>query len=200
MENGKLKIEKGKLKMEKMSIAALLLAVVLSGCASGPRGLPPKGGIQNFDRVNRQVYRGAQPDIAGIRYLKKRGIRTVINLRTTAEEWRGEQRVVEAAGMKYAGLPMAGLLRPENGTMRKALDILEGRKHGFPLPAFVHCEFGCERTGTVIACYRIEHNGAGADESLREADKHAMSKFAILQRQYVRDFAGIQRTPAPKRR
>ena len=184
--------------MKKWAVVTLLPAILLSGCALGPRGLPPKGGIQNFDRVNRHVYRGAQPDGAGIRYLKKRGIRTVINLRTDKEEWRDEQRKVEAAGMKYMHKPMNGLLRPENGKMRETLSILEGRESHYPLPAFIHCQYGCERTGTVIACYRIEHNNAGADESLREADKHGMSKLAILQRQYVRDFEKARHAPRAK--
>ncbi len=138
--------------------------------------------------MNSPLYRGAQPDNLGIQNLKARGIRTVVNLRETNDEWPAEQDLVQAAGMKYVHEAMNGWKRPHDTRVREVLDILEGRNPAYPLPVFVHCQHGCDRTGTIIACYRIDHEGWTTDQALREANMYEMAKEEILLRRYVREF------------
>ena len=172
--------------------ARLVLSVavaLLSACALDSRGFPPTHGIANFDRVDAKVLRGAQPTNNALVELKKQGVRTIINLRAEGEVWPAEQENVKGAGMTYCPVPMSGWKRPADSDVRKVLDVLEGRDPQHPPPAYVHCHYGCDRTGMIIACYRIEHDHWSAEAALREADIFGMASAEIFQRRYVRDFA-----------
>ena len=65
--------------------------------------------IDRFRRVDARLYRGAQPDAEGFRYLQQLGVQTVINLREEADAVRtNERRIVESLGMRYVSLPVSG--------------------------------------------------------------------------------------------
>ncbi len=115
-------------------------------------------GIHNFYKVDEHVYRGAQPTDEGFQYLAKIGVKTVIDLRGASEGRRNEESVVTAAGMKYINIPMTGLTPPSEAEITKILGMLEDGTAG---PVFVHCQRGADRTGAVIASYRIEHDRMG---------------------------------------
>ena len=53
---------------------------------------------------------------------------------------------------------------------------------------FIHCLHGCDRTGTIIACYRIQHDGWTSEQALREADQYGMSQWEVGMRNYIKDF------------
>jgi protein tyrosine/serine phosphatase len=44
-----------------------------------------------------------------------------------------------------------------------------------PGPVFIHCQHGCDRTGTVIACYRIKHDKWPTEKAFKEAMLHGFS-------------------------
>lgn len=50
------------------------------------------------------LYRGGQPDRAGLQWLRRKGIRTIINLQTKGDR---ERTVVEQLGMKYIHIPVS---------------------------------------------------------------------------------------------
>src|ERR1700733_16008746 len=112
-------------------------------------------GINNFDQVNAQVYRGAQPNEEGFRYLAKIGVKTILDLREDGRRSATEKRMVVAAGMQYVNVPMTGLIAPTRSQMGTILALLEDAGKG---PVFVHCLRGADRTGAVIAAYRIDHD------------------------------------------
>jgi protein tyrosine/serine phosphatase len=55
-------------------------------------------------------------------------------------------------------------------------------------PVFVHCRRGKDRTGTVIACYRIQHDGWTNIHALEEAKSHGMSFAERSMRAYILHF------------
>lgn len=57
-----------------------------------------------------------------------------------------------------------------------------------PAPVFVHCEHGCDRTGTIIACYRIRVGGWPNEAALEEARKYGLSKHEHGMIEYIRTF------------
>ena len=142
-------------------------------------------GIHNFYKVDEHVYRGAQPTEEGIHYLAKLGIKTVIDLREPGERARNEEAAVTGAGMKYINVPMTGLTAPTESETARLLGILEDATTG---PVFVHCMRGADRTGAVIASYRIEHDGWDNARALKEAMANGMSFFQLPRQSFIRNF------------
>jgi len=140
-------------------------------------------GITNFARVNNRLYRGAQPDIDGINSLARLGVRTIINLRMTNDVWSAEEAEARALGITYTNVPMSGIGRPTNEQVARVLRIIEtGTK-----PVFVHCQHGADRTGTIIASYRIRHDKWPSKQALQEAKEYGMSPLEIGMKRYVVD-------------
>jgi tyrosine-protein phosphatase SIW14 len=142
-------------------------------------------GIKNFHQVNEHLYRGAQPSREGFQYLAKIGVKTVIDLREVDGRAHMEEGAVTAAGMKFVSVPMTGLTPPTDTEITKLLGILEDENVG---PVFVHCKRGADRTGTVIAAYRIDHDHWDNIRALSEAMTDRMSRLQRPRQNYIREF------------
>src|SRR5262245_48953754 len=59
--------------------------------------------IPRLQLVAAGLYRGGQPERAGFEYLKEKGFKTVINLRTENDE----EAVVKGLGMNYVHIPIS---------------------------------------------------------------------------------------------
>jgi protein tyrosine/serine phosphatase len=141
-------------------------------------------GPPNFGTVNPAFFRGAQPRAADLEALRRLGVRTVINLRETTDSWRDEKSKVRALGMDYVAAPMRGLSAPTDAQVARVLELIENG----PAPVFVHCEHGADRTGTIVACYRMKTDGWSAERALVEAKTYGFSVFQIGMRHYVRNY------------
>jgi protein tyrosine/serine phosphatase len=164
-------------------VLGLLLALVVQ-CNAGQRGVPAQNGITNFDKVDEKLYRGAQPDELGIQHLKLLGVKTIINLRQTNDIWKAEQQEALANGITYTNVPLSSLSRPTEAQVAQVLALIQSS----PAPVFVHCQFGCDRTGTIVACYRIRHDKWPSDLALREAEAHGMSRFEYGMKKFILEF------------
>jgi protein tyrosine/serine phosphatase len=121
--------------------------------------------IENFGRIADGIYRGAQPDASGYRYLREQGFKTVINLRSTKDE----KKEVEAEGMTSIKIPMEagpfGSTPPTDAQLKQFFElVLDASKR----PVYFHCAHGKDRTGTIAALYRIEREGWTAEEAIEE--------------------------------
>lgn len=142
-------------------------------------------GVPNFHTVNEHLYRGAQPSEEGFKNLAKLGIKVVIDLREGHEHAVLEKKLVESAGMKYVNVPMRGLNAPTDEQMSTVFALL-GDSSGWP--AFVHCRRGADRTGTVIACYRISQDHWQNEKALQEARLYGMSRIERAMQHYILEF------------
>jgi protein tyrosine phosphatase (PTP) superfamily phosphohydrolase (DUF442 family) len=147
--------------------------------------LPASTGIKNFHQVDAQVYRGGQPTEEGFRHLASIGVKTVIDLREADARSDAEEKLVTSIGMRYVSVPMTGLKPPSEEEISKILNILENTGAG---PVFVHCMRGADRTGAVIASYRIEHDRWDNARALHEANALGMSFFQFPRQSYIRNF------------
>jgi tyrosine-protein phosphatase SIW14 len=145
-------------------------------------------GVANFHKVDDHIFRGAQPTEEGIKSLAKLGVKMVIDLRGGEDHTLSEKGIVEAAGMRYLSVPMAGLSAPKDQQIAQVFEVLGNSAHW---PVFVHCKRGADRTGTVVACYRITHDHWTAPKALAEARQHGMSWFEHAMREYVLHFQGL---------
>jgi len=169
---------------DRSRILLLLLGLPVFAASSVP-------GIDNFDQVDEHVYRGAQPTEEGFRYVAKMGVKTVLDLRENDARTLGEMKMVADAGMQYVNVPMTGLTPPTAAEITTILTLLEDSASG---PVFVHCKRGADRTGAVIAAYRIDHDHWDNARALKEAMMHGMSVFQLPRQKYIRTFQ--PRTPA----
>ena len=149
------------------------------------RGLPAQEGILNFGKVSDTVFRGAQPDAAGIASLKRLGVKTIVNLRMADDVWKGEETESRTHGIIYTNLPLRGVGRPTDEQVQAVLKVIET----LPGPVFIHCQHGCDRTGTIVACYRIKHDQWQGEKALSEAVHYGMSWLERGMKRYVADFA-----------
>lgn len=168
----------------------ILLASGLPFAASASSSSIP--GVGNFEKVNDTVFRGAQPTEQGFQSLAKLGIHTVIDLQESgSSRATSEEKAVKAAGMEYVNVPMEGMATPSNESVAKVLALLESGTNG---PVFVHCHRGADRTGGIIACYRIEHDQWTNRKALSEARSMGMSWYQLQIQHYVEHYKA--KTPA----
>lgn len=165
-------------------VAPLMLAIFAGVYSAHPRGLPAQEGIGNFGRVSAVLYRGAQPDAIGLQSLDQLGIKSVINLRMADDVWAGEESEARAHGILYTNVPMHGMGRPAEQQVRLILELIDT----LPGPVFIHCQHGCDRTGTVVACYRILHDKWSNAAALQEARRYGMSPLERGMRRCVLAF------------
>lgn len=172
--------------------SAALIAVVLAGstsaatplpAASVSRAEPLRGGeaLPNLYRVSDRLLRGAQPDEHGFDLLRRLGVRTVINVRPGREE--GE--LCLRNGLRYVEIPMRAWSFDERDVVR-FLEIASSADHA---PVFVHCRRGADRTGMLVAVYRVVIEGWTKEAALEEMTRgpYGYNRMWHKLRRFVRD-------------
>jgi protein tyrosine/serine phosphatase len=150
---------------------ALVPAILLATTGFAQPQVQPPAGVGNFHVVNEHLYRGAQPSPEGIQALAKIGVKTVVDLRE-ADHASGERQLVEAAGMRFVSVPMHGMEKPNPASVAQVLAVFNDKDAG---TVFVHCRRGADRTGAVVACYRISHDHWDNGRALSEAKSYGMA-------------------------
>jgi protein tyrosine phosphatase (PTP) superfamily phosphohydrolase (DUF442 family) len=150
----------------------LLMGLIIAptGCMTNQRGFPPKDQIVNYDRVDEKLCRGAQPNSAGLAALAKDGVTLVINLRQPADGWVLEYAECGSLGMTYVNVPLSGTESPKLEDVKRVIDLINTNTG----KVFVHCQYGCDRTGTIVACYRIT-KGMKPEDAFNDAKFHGIS-------------------------
>ncbi|MBV9223284.1 MAG: tyrosine-protein phosphatase [Acidobacteriaceae bacterium] len=141
--------------------------------------------IRNFDRVNDHIYRSGEPSVVGLQELGALGVKRVIDLREKGEATAFEKETLEKLGIKYTNIPFAALSAPSDGQIQSVLKLLTDNDSS---PVLLHCRRGKDRTGTVIACYRIQHDGWDNRRALAEAKEHGMSRLERSMQAYILHF------------
>ncbi|MBP2832382.1 dual specificity protein phosphatase family protein [Aquimarina sp. U1-2] len=115
--------------------------------------------FKNLYQINDSLYRSEQPSKKGFRELEAKGIKTVLNVRRL----RDDTKKARGTSLQLQRLPLkAGTLTKED--LFKALDIIKNSKK----PLLVHCWHGSDRTGAIIAAYRIVFDGWSKEKAIRE--------------------------------
>ena len=109
-------------------------------------------GVPNFGRVSETLYRGGQPTPEGFAELKKLGIEIVVNFRDERKLVEAERQQVEALGMHYANIPWSSARNPKSPQVAEFLELLRANPQK---KIFAHCHLGADRTGVMVAAYRI---------------------------------------------
>jgi len=168
-----------------LSMPALVLYLGTGILSANALAASDVAGIPNFHQVSSQLLRGAQPTTEGFQNLAKLGVKTVIDLRAADELAAAEKKVVELAGMRFVNIPMRGMHTPTPEQISQVLALFNDGSAG---PVFVHCKRGADRTGTVVACYRISHDRWDNERALLEARSLGMSWLERSMQSFVRKY------------
>jgi protein tyrosine/serine phosphatase len=172
-----------KKRINKLGIVAI--AVALFAYVSVAQDERRYAELPNFHKVNEYLYRGGQPRSGGIKKLAELGIKTIINLRGEDEHTRAEQIEAKAVGLRYFNIPMPGLAAPSDEQIARVMAIIDAQENR---PVFIHCKRGSDRTGMVIAIYRISREGWSPDCALAEAKRYGMSWIEFRMKHYISDY------------
>jgi tyrosine-protein phosphatase SIW14 len=154
-----------------------LLAACLATASDQPHTVAPNApashvparkvtvvGVSNFGEVTPHLFRGGQPKLAGYKHLKEMGIDLVVDLRLSGTN--NEAQDVHKAGMKFVSLRWHCMF-PNDGVFAKFLELLRDNPDK---KIFVHCRYGDDRTGMMIAAYRMADAGWTPEEARKEME------------------------------
>ena len=161
---------------------ACLLALV-SGCEVAPAATEPRPtnwatpvsinqGLPNLHRVNSTLYRSAQPTKEGFAFLTTQPslsnedlpIKTVVSLRAFNDD---APLVPMTSGLRLEQIHFK-TWHPEDEDVIKFLRIVTTPALQ---PVLVHCQHGSDRTGTMVAIYRITYEGWSKTQATDEMVK-----------------------------
>jgi hypothetical protein len=162
-----------------------LSALLIGGCPSSSIQSAPiacandlDSPIQHFCVVTPNVmWRGAKPARDGAAWLIQHRVRTIVNL----ELLHDDRRVFGQAKLASAGRYEAGYFRiPDwEPNVMLAPSVLDDHVAHFlavvnaqPKPTYVHCRSGQNRTGVMVAAYRVIVEGVSADEAIEEMRRY----------------------------
>jgi tyrosine-protein phosphatase SIW14 len=151
-------------------------------------------GVSNFGRMNERLYRGAQPTSEGFANLRQLGIDTIVRLSLGEEGAAREQAEVEKLGMQFVGIPWSTQESPTPEQVGAFLDVFDVPSH---TRVFVHCKAGADRTGVMIALYRIRIDNWTVKRALDEMNAfHHHPIFLPHLQAFVRAFPVMPQVPS----
>jgi len=173
--------------------AALLLSMAYTTWAQSPCSLdfphdsnPTRvtdHDICNFHQVDEGLYRGGRPKPSAYRKLVQLGVRTVIDLEET-EYAEPEKAVIDELNAElpaeqridFISFPVTPREIEGSGISHDRLGALFGQIRDARRPIFVHCYHGKDRTGAVVAIYRMRMNEKSFEEAYQEALHYFFSR------------------------
>jgi protein tyrosine/serine phosphatase len=173
------------MKFFLLRTSAMLMVMALVSVTGFSQPAQRYAELPNFHKVNERLYRGAQPKKDGLKKLVALGVKTILNLRGEDQNTLAEQQEAKELGLTYYALPMGGLSRPTDKQVEQALAIINNPENGV---VFIHCKHGADRTGVIIACYRMLQEKHTAEQAKEEAEKHGMSWVQIGMKRYISDY------------
>lgn len=140
--------------------------------------------LANFEMVSPVVIRGGQPDEDALKLLKKAGVNLIVNLRHHSksspasassysffrrrgddDEIEEEQEICQRLGLRFENISLDGVNAPSVADLDRFAALFE---HDENKPMYVHCLHGRERTGLMLAIYRIRIESWSVDDAYRE--------------------------------
>lgn len=141
--------------VQLLAVSALLMCSQVVNATA--LGLP-----QNYHQVSADLYRSAQPDSAQMQALEQSGIKTVLNLR----QWNDDGSEAKGTNLVLRRVPMNAAVINDDIVVSALREIRFAQK-----PMLVHCWHGSDRTGLIVAMYRLVFEHAAKADVLAELRK-----------------------------
>jgi protein tyrosine/serine phosphatase len=112
----------------------------------------------NIHLVSKGVWRSAQPAPRHLRWAKRQGIRTILNLRgrrDTCGSYILEREACEKLGLVLVDFPIRSRSPLDKETLRAAVRIFNEIEY----PVLLHCKSGADRAGFMATLYLFAKQG-----------------------------------------
>jgi protein tyrosine phosphatase (PTP) superfamily phosphohydrolase (DUF442 family) len=122
-----------------------------------------------ISQVSNSIWRGPRPQPTDYATVKT-AFATVISLEGIAED---AAEAVELAPVRVVSMPISDW--PDiywSGITQEFLDEILETITNSPTPVLIHCQHGEDRTGLVVAAYRVRINGWSKESAMAEARKY----------------------------
>lgn len=164
----------------RRALVIACVAGILAGCATTPTrvaepscALPLNPAVKNGCVVAPQLlWRGAKPDVAAATALVDMGVKTVVNLELLHDDRkmfaRAEPAVAGRQDVQYFRVrDWEPLVMFAQGTVDDHVAHFIAITRTQPAPLYVHCRAGRNRTGVMVAAYRV-FNGMDTEAAIAE--------------------------------
>ncbi len=167
--------------------AALLISVfALALAACAPRHEVDREALEaaqiaNFSAPQELVFASGQPTREQIQTLADAGVRHVVSLRADGEIDWDESSLVNAAGMEFHSIPVAGAdgVTSDNArTLDQLLAQLDGQ------PVLLHC--GSSNRVGALRAVTARDSGASLEDALAEGRRWGMTRMEETVREILR--------------
>ncbi len=186
-------------------IGLALCSTLLMACAQAPIATTAEACATPLDRnvpiscivTAQTLWRGARPDKIAAEALLRLGAKTVVNLELLSDDRAAFQDAVVPQG----GRQEIGYFRVRDWeplTMLAPTKVDEHVAHFLaitrtqPTPIYVHCRSGQNRTGVMVAAYRV-FNGTSIDDAIAEMKRYGGVWFE-LDATYIRSLTAQRRS------
>jgi len=139
--------------------------------------------ICNFHQVDADLYRGARPRPSAYAKLVLLGIRTIINLEESEYAEREKAAIEELNGdlkpeqrINFISFPIDQRAIAATGVPHERLQDLFQQIKKAQKPIFIHCYHGKDRTGAIVAIYRMLRQEKSYEEATDEAFHYRLSR------------------------
>ncbi len=132
--------------------------------------------VANLHRVTDWLFRGGQPNEAGLQQLYDAGIRTVISFRWRQQVTDWEREACERIGLKFFAMPLNYTVVPKAHHIERFFNMLDNEELR---PIFVHCFHGSDRTGLMVGIYRITKEGWTVKDAYKEMKACGFHRFRV---------------------
>ena len=119
----------------------------------------------NRHQVDERLWRSAQPGPGHLRWAKRHGIKTLLNLRgqrDTCGAYQLERDAAADCGLKLINFPCRSRGMPEKATLREAAVLFETMEY----PVLMHCKSGADRVGFFAALYMHLQKGLSVNQAM----------------------------------
>lgn len=165
--------------------AVCSVAVVLTLLCAAASAQTTSADLPRLQQVSEKLYRSGQPREGGLTRLRELGINTIINLRGTSARTKAEEAEARALGFNYYNVALPNWGRPQETRVARILELIAAPENGRVL---IHCKEGVDRTGMIVALYRMTHEGWTSKQALDEANRSGMRRTQVWMRDYVEDY------------
>lgn len=169
------------------TFALLVVGTIVPACGSPPSKASPNDPAGNFSQVSSVLYRGARPDQLGVQILAQMGIKTIVDLENDDGAVATERAWAQADDLNFITEPMNPIERPKDAEVE---DILSKINDPALQPVYVHCMQGHDRTGLIVALYRVFNEGWTPKDAHDEMEAVGFNDVFIAMHDYFEDKTG----------